>query len=123
MLYQSSKQWDSAIEIIERVSTLVDENDGNAEAKSAQKAKYAYTIGVILRDEVRDLTTRQLDHVPAAGTSSSRSGSSSTISTTGFAAGVLPASAASFINSNLPPARVCKHQPENATAALPCFVE
>ncbi|MFO0681411.1 MAG: tetratricopeptide repeat protein [Sandaracinus sp.] len=54
MLYQGSKQWDSAIEIIERVSSLVDESDGSADAKNGQKAKYQYTIGVILRDEVKD---------------------------------------------------------------------
>lgn len=54
MLYQSSKQWDSAIEIIERVASLVDESDASDESKNAQKAKYQYTIGVILRDEVKD---------------------------------------------------------------------
>ncbi len=54
MLYQSSKQWDSAIEIIERVSSLVDESDASTESKKGQQAKYQYTIGVILRDEVKD---------------------------------------------------------------------
>jgi tetratricopeptide (TPR) repeat protein len=45
-LYQSTAQWASAIEIIDKVGEL----DGRAEAK----AKYAYTIGVILRDELKD---------------------------------------------------------------------
>ncbi len=54
MLYQSSKQWDSAIEIIERVSALVEEGDASEETKKGQQARYQYTIGVILRDEVKD---------------------------------------------------------------------
>jgi tetratricopeptide (TPR) repeat protein len=54
MLYQGSKQWDSAIEIIEKVSALVDDGDASAESKAGNKARYAYTVGVILRDEVKD---------------------------------------------------------------------
>jgi tetratricopeptide (TPR) repeat protein len=53
-LYQGSRQWDSAIEIIERVSALEDDSDASQETKNAKKAKYAYTIGVVLRDEVKD---------------------------------------------------------------------
>lgn len=45
-LYQQTKQWDEAIGVIQRVSDL-------DERKSA-KAKYAYTIAVILRDELKD---------------------------------------------------------------------
>ncbi len=46
VLYQSTGQWEPAIAIIERVSEL----DPRNEAKS----KYAYTVGVILRDELKD---------------------------------------------------------------------
>jgi golgin subfamily B member 1 len=46
-LYQETKQWKEAVEIIERVADL----DGRAPAK----AKYAYTVGVILRDELKDV--------------------------------------------------------------------
>ncbi|MET0339682.1 MAG: tetratricopeptide repeat protein [Polyangiales bacterium] len=46
-LYQETKQWKEASEIIERVADL----DGRPQAK----AKYAYTIGVILRDELKDV--------------------------------------------------------------------
>ena len=46
MLYQTTRQWDEAIEIIQRVSDLDD--------RKAAKAKYAYTVAVILRDEVKD---------------------------------------------------------------------
>ncbi|WP_053234357.1 tetratricopeptide repeat protein [Sandaracinus amylolyticus] len=46
MLYQSTKQWDQAVEIIQRVSDLDD--------RASAKSKYAYTIAVILRDEVKD---------------------------------------------------------------------
>jgi len=45
-LYQSTGQWAQAIEIIDRVADL----DTRAEAK----AKYAYTVGVVLRDELKD---------------------------------------------------------------------
>ncbi len=45
-LYQSTGQWAQAIEIIDRVADL----DHRAEAK----AKYAYTVGVVLRDELKD---------------------------------------------------------------------
>lgn len=47
MLYQQTKQWDDAIDIIQRISDL----DQRQEAK----AKYAYTIAVILRDEMQDI--------------------------------------------------------------------
>jgi tetratricopeptide (TPR) repeat protein len=59
-LHQSTKQWDSAIEIIDRISGLVDDQDGSEDSKKAQKAKYKYTVAVILRDEVKDLD-RALD--------------------------------------------------------------
>jgi tetratricopeptide (TPR) repeat protein len=45
-LYQSTKQWDQAIEVIQRISDL--------DERPSVKAKYAYTIAVILRDEVKD---------------------------------------------------------------------
>jgi tetratricopeptide (TPR) repeat protein len=45
-LYQSTGQWEPAIGIIDRVAEL----DPRPEAK----AKYAYTIGVVLRDELKD---------------------------------------------------------------------
>lgn len=45
-LYQQTKQWDEAVGIIQRVSDL--------DERPAAKAKYAYTIAVILRDEVKD---------------------------------------------------------------------
>ncbi|MCS6797689.1 MAG: tetratricopeptide repeat protein [Myxococcota bacterium] len=44
--YQETRQWEKAIETIERIAEL----DPRAEAK----AKYAYTIGVILRDELKN---------------------------------------------------------------------
>ena len=44
--YQETKQWEKAIEMIQRISDL----DGRAPAQS----KYLYTIGVILRDELKD---------------------------------------------------------------------
>ncbi|HJL19199.1 MAG TPA: tetratricopeptide repeat protein [Sandaracinaceae bacterium LLY-WYZ-13_1] len=47
MLYQQTKQWDEAIEIIQRISDL--------DEREAAKAKYAYTVAVILRDEVKDM--------------------------------------------------------------------
>jgi tetratricopeptide (TPR) repeat protein len=46
MLYQSTKQWDLAIEIIQHISDL--------DERSAVKAKYAYTIAVVMRDEIKD---------------------------------------------------------------------
>lgn len=46
MLYQSTKQWDLAIDIIERISDL--------DERPVVKAKYAYTIAVITRDELKD---------------------------------------------------------------------
>ncbi|MFO0712453.1 MAG: tetratricopeptide repeat protein [Sandaracinus sp.] len=55
ILHQTTKQWDSAIEVIERISGLVDDQDSSDESKRSQKAKYKYTIAVILRDEVKDL--------------------------------------------------------------------
>jgi tetratricopeptide (TPR) repeat protein len=45
-LYQEQKMWDRAIEIIQRISDLDD--------RSLAKAKYAYAIGVIVRDELKD---------------------------------------------------------------------
>lgn len=54
VLYQNTKLWDQAIEIIERVSGLVDEMDVSDETKKGQQSKYAYTIAVVLRDEVKD---------------------------------------------------------------------
>lgn len=44
--YQGNKNWDRTVEIIQRVSDLDD--------RASAKAKYAYTIGVILRDELED---------------------------------------------------------------------
>ena len=44
--YQSAKRWSEAIDVIERVADLDERVDA--------KAKYAYTIGVILRDELED---------------------------------------------------------------------
>ncbi len=47
MLYQATKQWDEAIGIIQQISDL-DERD-------SAKSKYAYTVAVILRDEIKDV--------------------------------------------------------------------
>ncbi|MCA9607671.1 MAG: tetratricopeptide repeat protein, partial [Myxococcales bacterium] len=47
MLYQATKQWDEAIGIIQQISDL-DERD-------SAKSKYAYTVAVILRDEIKDM--------------------------------------------------------------------
>ena len=44
--YQETRQWEPAIEIIEQVSALDD--------RTQVKSKYAYTIAVILRDELKD---------------------------------------------------------------------
>jgi tetratricopeptide (TPR) repeat protein len=60
-LYQSTKLWDQAIEIIERVSGLVDDMDVSDETKKGQQSKYAYTIAVVLRDEVKD-TDRSIEY-------------------------------------------------------------
>ncbi|MFT3922541.1 MAG: hypothetical protein QM778_08405 [Myxococcales bacterium] len=46
-LYQETKQWKEATEIIQRVADL--------DERTAAKAKYAYTIGVIMRDELKDI--------------------------------------------------------------------
>lgn len=43
--YQQTRQWDDAIDIIERISDV--------EERAEVKAKYAYTIGVIFRDEIK----------------------------------------------------------------------
>jgi tetratricopeptide (TPR) repeat protein len=45
-LYQSTAQWEPTIEIIDRIATL--------EPRAEAKAKYAYTVGVITRDELKD---------------------------------------------------------------------
>ena len=45
-LYQSTSQWEPTIEIIDRVAALDERNEA--------KAKYAYTVGVITRDELKD---------------------------------------------------------------------
>ncbi len=44
--YQETRQWEKAIEIIEQVSALDD--------RDKVKAKYAYTVAVITRDELKD---------------------------------------------------------------------
>jgi tetratricopeptide (TPR) repeat protein len=44
--YQETKQWENAVEIIQRISDL--------DERPAAKSKYAYTVGVILRDELKD---------------------------------------------------------------------
>ena len=44
--YQAAERWSEAIDVIERVSGL--------EARDEAKAKYAYTVGVILRDKLED---------------------------------------------------------------------
>jgi tetratricopeptide (TPR) repeat protein len=46
-LYQSTLQWEPMIEIIDRVAEL--------EPRNESKAKYAYTVGVITRDELKDV--------------------------------------------------------------------
>ena len=45
--YQRTKQWEEAIEIIEQISA--------ADSRALAKAKFAYTIGVIRRDELKDI--------------------------------------------------------------------
>ena len=49
-LYQETKQWKDATEIIQRVADL--------DERTAAKAKYAYTVGVIMRDELKDIGGR-----------------------------------------------------------------
>jgi len=44
--YQSAERWSEAIDVIERVAEL--------ETRDEAKAKYTYTIGVILRDKLED---------------------------------------------------------------------
>ncbi|MFK7991898.1 MAG: tetratricopeptide repeat protein, partial [Sandaracinaceae bacterium] len=62
MLYQATKQWDEAIDIIQAISDL--------DTRPKAKAKYAYTIAVILRDEIKDVEraieqfNAALDHDP-----------------------------------------------------------
>jgi tetratricopeptide (TPR) repeat protein len=46
-LYQETKLWKEATEIIQRIADL--------DERSTARAKYAYTIGVILRDELKDV--------------------------------------------------------------------
>lgn len=45
-LYQETRQWESAVEMIERISSLDDREE--------IKAKYAYTVAVIQRDELKN---------------------------------------------------------------------
>ncbi len=45
-IYQEQKMWDRAVEIIQRVADL--------DERPLAKAKYAYTVGVIIRDELKD---------------------------------------------------------------------
>lgn len=52
MAYQETKQWEQAIEVIENISALDD--------RKSVKAKYAYTIAVVMRDELKD-ADRALD--------------------------------------------------------------
>src|SRR5581483_11618480 len=56
-------------------------------------------------------------------TSSSKSGSSSTISTVGLTAASVLLSTISIMNSRLPPSWVCEYQPENTAAALTRLVQ
>ncbi|MEM9188384.1 MAG: tetratricopeptide repeat protein [Myxococcota bacterium] len=44
--YQETRQWEDAIEAIQRISDLDD--------RDVAKSKYAYTVGVIMRDELKD---------------------------------------------------------------------
>jgi tetratricopeptide (TPR) repeat protein len=46
-LYQETKQWKETTDIIQRVSDL--------DTRPQSKAKYQYTVGVILRDELKDV--------------------------------------------------------------------
>lgn len=46
ILYQETRQWEKAIEIIEQISSLDD--------RVTAKSKYAYTVAVIIRDELKD---------------------------------------------------------------------
>jgi tetratricopeptide (TPR) repeat protein len=48
-LYQETKQWKEAVEIIDRVADM--------DPRTVARAKYAYTVGVILRDELKDVET------------------------------------------------------------------
>jgi tetratricopeptide (TPR) repeat protein len=45
-IYQEQKMWDRAVEIIQRVADL--------DERPLAKAKYAYTVGVVIRDELKD---------------------------------------------------------------------
>ncbi len=46
MAYQETKQWEKAIDAIQRISDL--------DERTPAKSKYAYTIAVIIRDELKD---------------------------------------------------------------------
>jgi golgin subfamily B member 1 len=46
-LYQETRRWSEAADIIQRIADL--------DPRPASKAKYAYTVGVILRDELKDI--------------------------------------------------------------------
>jgi len=45
-LYQEQKMWDRAVETIQRIADL--------DERAVAKAKYAYVVGVIIRDELKD---------------------------------------------------------------------
>lgn len=45
--YQSTRRWEEAIDVIQRISDL--------DERKVAKAKYAYTVGVICRDELKDI--------------------------------------------------------------------
>jgi tetratricopeptide (TPR) repeat protein len=53
-VHQTTSQWDGAIEIIERISQLVEESNVSVESKAAQRAKYSNAVATILRDMVKD---------------------------------------------------------------------
>ncbi|MEY4580950.1 MAG: hypothetical protein RL701_5653 [Pseudomonadota bacterium] len=46
-LYQATLQWEPMIEVIDRIAAL--------EPRNEAKAKYSYTVGVITRDELKDV--------------------------------------------------------------------
>jgi len=56
-LYQSTQQWEPMIDILDRIAAI--------ETRNEAKAKYAYTVGVITRDELKDIPSA-LTHFNAA---------------------------------------------------------